>query len=440
MVMNENKAVLSTQGAVVGALLIDPQICGELFAETSPRDLVTAEYRSVYEAARSLFLEGRAVDPVTVLDRMGGGAETREFLSELIEITPTSANWREYARLLREQARLYRLQRAGERLTQAATLDEARAVLSEAQEDSSDMESGDIVSITQGTLDFLTRQSEPVKYIEFGIDRLDRNLFAALGDFVVIGGRPSAGKTLLSVQMADVLSRSYRVGYFSLETSPGKIYDRFFAQAIPLDFGDIKRHSLAAEDHAALSYHKRRFLKQSLDVIRAGGYTVEKIQTETLRKRYQVICVDYLQLVRLERAKPGNRTEEVGAVSRALHTLAQRHNVLVIALAQLSRPPKGVKADPTLGDLRESGQIEQDADIVMMLSLKIPGPGEPPTTDRLLRVVKNKEGSLGQIVLGFDGRHQQLLEYLEMPAAPVPKAPAAPAPAPEPDPQVSLDD
>ena len=120
MVMNENKAVLSTQGAVVGALLIDPQICGELFAETSPRDLVTAEYRSVYEAARSLFLEGRAVDPVTVLDRMGGGAETRKFLSELIEITPTSANWREYARLLREQARLYRLPRAGERLGKAA--------------------------------------------------------------------------------------------------------------------------------------------------------------------------------------------------------------------------------------------------------------------------------------------------------------------------------
>ncbi len=439
MVMNENKAVLSTQGAVVGALLIDPQICGELFAETSPRDLVTAEYRSVYEAARSLFLEGRAVDPVTVLDRMGGGAETRKFLSELIEITPTSANWREYARLLREQARLYRLQRAGERLTQAATLDEARAVLSEAQEDSSDMESGDIVSITQGTLDFVTRQSEPVKYIEFGIDRLDRKLYASLGDFVVIGGRPSAGKTLLSVQMADVLSQTYRVGYFSLETSPGKIYDRFFSQAIPIDFGSIKRHTMTANDHAALAYHKRRFLRQSLDVIRAGGYTVEKIQTETLRKRYQVICVDYLQLVRLERAKPGNRTEEVGAVSRALHTLAQRHNVLVIALAQLSRAPKGVKANPTLSDLRESGQIEQDADIVMTLSVKIPKDDESPTTDRLLQILKNKEGGLGKIDFFFDGKHQQLTEYLEMSDIPAPKERRAPRPMPEPDPQMSLD-
>ncbi len=436
--MTTSKAVLSTQGAVVGALLIDPGICGELFAETSPQDLVTADYRSVYEAARSLFLDGKTVDPVTVLDRMGGGTNTRKFLSGLIEITPTSANWREYARLLREQARLYRLQQAGERLIQAATLGEARAVLSEAQADASDMDSGDVVSITQGAVNFLTNQANPVKYIEFGIDKLDKKAYASLGDFVVIGGRPSAGKTLLSIQMADVLSQNYRVGYFSLETSPEKIFDRFFAQAVPLDFGDIKRHTLTQEDHAAFAYHKKRFLKQSLDVIRAGGYTVEKIQTETLRKRYQVIFVDYLQLVQLERAKPGNRTEEVGAVSRALHTLAQRHNVLVIALAQLSRAPKGTKADPTLSDLRESGQIEQDADIVMLLSLKLLGEDEPDNGDRLLQIVKNKEGRTGKFALAFDGRLQQLLEYIEMPDTAAPKTSAAPKP--EPDPQLRMED
>ena len=436
--MTTSKAVLSTQGAVVGALLIDPGICGELFAETSPQDLVTADYRSVYEAARSLFLDGKTVDPVTVLDRMGGGTNTRKFLSGLIEITPTSANWREYARLLREQARLYRLQQAGERLIQAATLGEARAVLSEAQADASDMDSGDVVSITQGAVNFLTNQANPVKYIEFGIDKLDKKAYASLGDFVVIGGRPSAGKTLLSIQMADVLSQNYRVGYFSLETSPEKIFDRFFAQAVPLDFGDIKRHTLTQEDHAAFAYHKKRFLKQSLDVIRAGGYTVEKIQTETLRKRYQVIFVDYLQLVQLERAKPGNRTEEVGAVSRALHTLAQRHNVLVIALAQLSRAPKGTKADPTLSDLRESGQIEQDADIVMLLSLKLLGEDEPDNGDRLLQIVKNKEGRTGKFALAFDGRLQQLLEYIEMPDTAAPKTSAAPKP--ETDPQLRMED
>ncbi|MCI9485163.1 MAG: hypothetical protein HFH27_12010 [Clostridiaceae bacterium] len=410
--MAASKAVLSTQAAVIGALLIHPEICGELFAETSARDLVTADYRDVYEAARALLLEDKPADPVTVLDRMGGGPETRKFLLEMMDITPSAANWREYAKLLREQARLYRLQQAGKRLMRSGTLDEARSVLSDAQQDGSDMEGGNVVSISQGTVDFLKRQSEPVRYINFGVGRLDRQLYASLGDFIVIGGRPSAGKTLFSVQLADTLSRKYRVGYFSLETSPEKIFDRFFAQAVPLDFSDVKRHSLSREDYEALTYQKRRFLEQHLDVIRAGGYTAEAIQMETLRRRYQVILVDYLQLVRLEKSRAGNRTEEVGAVSRALHTLAQRHNVLVIALAQLSRAPKGMRVDPTLSDLRESGQIEQDADIVMLLSLKIPDTDDEDNGDRLLQIVKNKEGRTGKFCLAFDGRHQQLVERM----------------------------
>lgn len=375
--MAASKAVLSTQAAVIGALLIHPEICGELFAETSARDLVTADYRDVYEAARALLLEDKPADPVTVLDRMGGGPETRKFLLEMMDITPSAANWREYAKLLREQARLYRLQQAGKRLMRSGTLDEARSVLSDAQQDGSDMEGGNVVSISQGTVDFLKRQSEPVRYINFGVGRLDRQLYASLGDFIVIGGRPSAGKTLFSVQLADTLSRKYRVGYFSLETSPEKIFDRFFAQAVPLDFSDVKRHSLSREDYEALIYQKRRFLEQHLDVIRAGGYTAE-----------------------------------VGAVSRALHTLAQRHNVLVIALAQLSRAPKGMRVDPTLSDLRESGQIEQDADIVMLLSLKIPDTDDEDNGDRLLQIVKNKEGRTGKFCLAFDGRHQQLVERM----------------------------
>lgn len=404
--MAVNQAALSTQAAVVGAMLIDPAICGELFAATSARDLVTADYRDVYEAARALFFEDKPVDAVTVLDKLGGGAETRKFLMELMDVTPSAANWKEYAALLREQARLYRLQQIGEQLIQARSASEAQALLEQAQSDYGGTDSSDIVGMTQGLTDFLLRQGEPVQYVQFGIGRLDRRLYASMGDFIIIGGRPSAGKTLLSVQMADVLSRTYRVGFFSLETSPEKLYDRFFAQAIPLDFGTVKQHRLTAEDFTALAYRKREYLSRKLEVIRAGGYSAADIQAATLARRYQVIFVDYLQLVRTEKA--GNRTEEVSAVSRALHTLSQRHGVMVIALAQLSRPQKGSIAPPTLSDLRESGQIEQDADIVLLLSKEEDG-------DRLLQVAKNKEGETGKFSLAFDGQHQQLVEYMEMP-------------------------
>lgn len=410
----KKKAVqLGGQDAVIGSLLIDPSVCGELFAETAAEDFRDADYRDVYLAARALFFEDRPVDPVTILDRMGGGQETRRFLTELIEVTPTAANWREYARLMREEARLARLREIGLQLRDAATLEEARGLVRQAAETDTESRSGDVVGMTAGLMDFYKRQAEPVNYVQFGIGRLDRNLSASLGDFIVIGGRPSAGKTLFAVQMADILSRSYRVGFFSLETSPSKIFDRFFAQTVPIDFGRVKRHDLTEEDQHALAYHKRRLLTQRLDVIRAGGYTADMIQAETLRRRYDVIFVDYLQLVRTD-AK-GNRTEEVSAVSRALHTLAQRHGVMVIALAQLSRAPKGMRADPTLSDLRESGQIEQDADIVMLLSLKLVGEDEPDDGDRLLQIVKNKEGTTGRFPLAFDGRHQQLVEYMEMP-------------------------
>lgn len=409
----EKMVQLGGQDAVIGSLLIDPSICGELFAETAAEDFRNAEFRDVYLAARKLFFEDRPVDPVTILDRMGGGQETRQLLGDLIEITPTSANWREYARVMREETRLFRLRELGRQMWGAATLEEARGLVRQAAETDTESRSGDVVGMTAGLMDFYKRQAEPVNYVRFGFGKLDKNLYASLGDFIVIGGRPSAGKTLFAVQLADTLSRSYRVGFFSLETSPGKIFDRFFAQAVPIDFGRVKRHELQEEDQHALAYHKQRMMKQRLDVIRAGGYTADMIQAETLRRRYEVIFVDYLQLVRTD-AK-GNRTEEVSAVSRALHTLAQRHGVMVIALAQLSRAPKGMRADPTLSDLRESGQIEQDADVVMLLSLKLVGEDEPDDGDRLLQTVKNKEGTTGRFTLAFDGRHQQLVEYMEMP-------------------------
>ncbi len=415
----ETKAFLSTQTAVIGSLLIAPEICGELFAETRAEDLVTASYRSVYEAARELFVSGRPVDPLTVLDRLGGGAECRKLLTEIMDVTPSAANWREYARLLREQARLYRLQQLGAAMQRAQTLDEARTLVQQAQEEGSEQGRSNAVTVQDGLLDFLQRIAEPVRYMEFGIGGLDRRLFAALGDFIVIGGRPSAGKTLLSIQMADTLSKTYRVGYFSLETGRRKFFDRFFTQAVPLDFNDVKRHTLKEDDFGALAYQKKSLMARQLEMIPAGGYSAADIQAETLARRYQVIFVDYLQLVRSGGGdKTGNRTEEVGAVSRALHTLSQKHNVLVIALAQLSRGVKtrdGSEVAPTVSDLRESGQIEQDADAVLLLYRTDP---KDPQSDRRIKVAKNKEGVVGAFDLAFNGKTQQLVERMAMPEAP----------------------
>lgn len=420
------QAVLSAQAAVVGSLLIDPGICGELFAEVREEDFVTAEYQGVYKAARELFFDSKVVDPVTVLDRLGGGAEARRFLGELIEVTPSAANWKEYASLLREQARLWRLRETGRQLTEAMTLEEARQLVSKAQAAGSGRGRRSAVTMKASLLDFLQRIEEPVEYLRFGNSLLDQKLFASLGDMIVLGGRPSSGKTLFSLQMADVLSREYRVGYFSLETGPRKLFDRFVAQAVPLDFQRIKQHKLDMEDMYAVARRKKELLRRKLEIIPAGGYTVDDIRAEALAGQYQVIFVDYLQLVRAA-GRRQNRTEEVGEVSRGLHTLAQQHGITVIALAQLSRPERGVRRPPRLGDLRESGQIEQDADAVLMLSLASDGSETEKSTDRMLQIVKNKEGELTYMRLAFDGRTQQLLERMEN-RKPAPRPLAFPQP------------
>jgi len=167
-------------------------------------------------------------------------------------------------------------------------------------------------------------------------------------------------------------------------------------------------------------------------MIPAGGYSAADIQAETLSRQYQVIFVDYLQLVRSGEGRGGNRTEEVGAVSRALHTLSQKHNVLVIAPAQLSRGVKnrdGTENAPTLTDLRESGQIEQDADVVALL-YKV---DSTKNADRRLKIAKNKEGVIDAFDMAFDGRRQQLVERMQTPqtARPLRGTPVLDKPEPQ---------
>ena len=145
--------------------------------------------------------------------------------------------------------------------------------------------------------------------------------------------------------------------------------------------------------------------------------SVQDIQADALARRYEIVYIDYLQLVEPETRKP-NRTEQVSGISRGLQQLAHGHGMLVVALSQLSRADKAGEdklVEPTMSDLRESGQIEQDADAILLLYLE--EPGRPDKSRRVLKVAKNKEGTRGRIYLVFDGQYQRFRESaLEEPA------------------------
>lgn len=399
---------LSAQQAVLGALLIEPTICGDLFQRVRPEDFVTPEFRTVYNAARELFFDSKAVDPVSICYRAGGD-EYRKLLMDLMDMTPTAANWEVYADIMVEQAKLYRWRTTLERTPLVTTLEEARELTGKASEQVMDHDDAKVIGAAQGLVDMLTEQERPIDPIPYGIRRLDDTMLSQRGEFVVIGGRPSAGKTAFALQAAATMGKTHRVGFFSLETSPQKIYTRLAAQTIGVDFQLLRRHSLGDDDRKTIALATKEFSRLQFECIKAAGMTVEDIQSLTLARRYDVIFVDYLQLIK---SRGVNRTEEVSRISMALATLARAHDVLVIALAQLHRPETDsdkVKA-PTMSSFRESGQIEQDADAILLLYLLDPA---DPKSDRRLKVAKNKEDRLTAIDLAFDGAHQRFAERIK---------------------------
>lgn len=393
--------ILDAETAVLGSMLIAPEIVGEAMLRLRAEDFLDAEYRSVFAAIRRLWQQSRPVDAVTVLHQLGGDAY-EPFLREIMEATPTAANWEAYADILAEQARLTRIKASAAQIINAATLDDARAAVEAAGTQLCARRDARAVSFADGLSDFYRRQAagKVPNYIPWGIRQLDEQLYAEPGDFIILGGYPSAGKTLLATQFAWHMSSTRRVGFFSLETSPAKIFDRLISQVAEINFTRIKRHTMQSADYTAagkLAYNPDAV---HLDVINASGFDVADVQAHALAKQYDVIFLDYVQLLR---ATGNTRVEQVTNISLALHTMAQRTGITIVALSQLSRPEKGAAKSrtPQMSDLRESGQLEQDADAIMILKAA-------PDNTRTLSIVKNKEGERGAIKLSFDAAHLRL--------------------------------
>lgn len=392
------------QVGVLGSLLIDaPHVAGMVMHRTREDDY-TGELRTIFTACRELFQAGKPIDAVTV-SGVVGPAYTQK-LMELMEYTPTAANVEAYIDLTIEQAKLYRLQGLSLQLAAAVTLEAAQKLMAQANRILGGRPGVRIVSMEQGFLDFCDRQQKPANLIPCGLDRVDETLRVEFGDFIVLGGYPSAGKTALSIQLAWNQAKDRRVGYFSLETKPEKIIDRTVAAVCGVDFGRIKDHGMNEEDWRNCEVKSSVFVGRKLEIIQAGGLSVVDIQSLSLAGRYEIIYIDYLQLIEPEDRRRSD-VEQVTQISKDLHILAQTTGITVVALSQLSRPQKGGEQEkaPGLHSLRQSGQIEQDADGVMLLYKEEPNNSR---SRRCLKIAKNKEGEAGGIAyLTFDGAHQR---------------------------------
>jgi len=425
MALNESRPSLEAEQAVVGSLLVagsrgETETIRGLMSLVQEEDLLNPVDKAVFQAARSLFRSGGAVDPITIRDRIGG--EYADYLVQLMDMTPTAANWREWARAAHEQAALRRVRALAEPLSLAVTLEDCRPISAQLGQLLSDGRRLNTWTVPQ-LLDSFFESQDPdtpkPEYVTFGLQVLDEGSYIEPGDVVVIGGYPSDGKTALSMQMAWHMAKNYRVGFFSLETDRRKLRDRLLAHAAGLNMADIKRRQLGDAAWEELAKRQAEFVKRDLTLVEAAGMSAADIETSSRAYGFQVIFIDYIQLVVPEKQSGGTRSEQIAAVSRALHTFAQKTGTLVVELAQLARQERhsgkggaGARRDPTMQDLKESGQLEQDADMILLLFRPVPGdmgPGGQPLSredHRLLKIGKNKEGRWGNWVLYFDGGRQ----------------------------------
>lgn len=421
------------QASVIGSMLIDDRCVPEVVSIVSEDDFTSA-FRSIFRAARWLFDEGCNVDPVTVMHQLGDDPEYRRILAECMEVTPSAAQAGQYARVLHEQGRLLRIRELGQQLLAAGDLAEARAMLEDAAGLAADTDNRRICNMSQAMMEFAERHVGEVQYLDWPIKELTEPLGVEKGDFIVVGGRPSTGKTALTIQCAYHWGKTHRVGYFSLETNQRKISDRLVSHAVRISKNRIRRNQLTDEDWSRWTrVCSEHIVKNGLEIIEAAGMSVSDIQAFSTMRGYEIIVVDYLQMIE----EPGRSSyEAVTAISKKLHILAQRRGIIVVALSQLARMDKNNPRHATMSDLRESGQIEQDADIILMLN-----PVDPKkpvqTQNRLLRAEKNKENELCEIELEFAGHLQTfckapitLDEHMPRRTVAAPPPPPYPAPVP----------
>lgn len=395
------------QKAVIGAGLIDGGCVPEILAETRPEDYA-GELRRYYEAFAALSADGKPVDTITVGAYLGPAYV--DLTLALAKLTPTSANVGTYIQLCKEQARLSLLRQCGSDMMAAVSLEDARAALDKAAGislDSARRTSWTAGELVQDWWEALNREEKP-EYLSTGLGFLDATLRTVPGNYIIIAGYTSHGKSAMGLQMAWELSKSRKIGYFGFEGTRREWTNRLIAHVAEVPLRSIQDMELTQAQIRSCASACNEIDRRPLEFVPAAGYSVDDIRAETLRKGYQVVFVDYLQEVRGARdARKFGRVQEVGEISSGLQQMGLRYGVTIYAMSQLSRALKDKDEYvplPVLSDLRESGQIEQDADAVVFVHAPY---WRSFPAFRVMDLAKNRNGKKASFFADFAGEFQR---------------------------------
>jgi replicative DNA helicase len=456
---------VEAEQSLLGSILIDQDSMLKIGDITHPEDFYRDSHRLIYEGMLDLYERHEPIDILTVgnrleekgkLQHVGG----RAYLVELSNAVPTSAHIAHYAQIIQKKASLRRLIEAATRITRLGyeeesdidvTLDEAERTLFGV---SQNLTKNAFVPISRvlteafDRIDELHRERGKLRGVPTGFKELD-DLLAGLqrSDLLILAARPSVGKTSLAMNIAAnvALKGKAPVGVFSLEMSKEQLVDRMICAEAGVDLWKMRTGRLSDrdEDFPRIGHALGVLSEAPIYIDDTPSLTVMELRTKARRMQAEhglgLIIVDYLQLMEGRNKKAGgddNRVQEVSEISRGLKQIARELSVPVLALAQLSRAVELNKpAIPRLAHLRDSGSIEQDADVVLFIYRKAAdrnfreedlAPEEKNVAE--IHIAKHRNGPTGMVRLFFD-RTRTSFRNLDLRAAPNMPPPPPPPPS-----------
>ena len=422
---------VEAEQSVLGSMLVDPRTVSDVMEILKMEDFYMEANRLTYEAIQKMFLDGRSIDPVTVLEeitRMGYREKVpRDYILQLVEITPHAANVMDYARIVRSKSMLRELQQVG-----ADIIDLTRAEEEEA-DTVADLAEQKVYAVRQGrevqgftplnvaisevyaNLDELATSAGKLPGLPTGFAMLDQYIGGLnKSDLILLGARPGMGKTAIALNMAMSAAKKSdkTVVIFQLEMSRTQLATRLLSAEGFIDSKKLRLGNLTDEDWQNMANATESLNRLNILIDENSGITVPEMKAKCRRLGDQLglIVIDYLQLMHTPK-HTDNRVQEVAEISRSLKIMAKELNVPVLCCCQLSRGPQGRQDKrPMLSDLRESGSIEQDADIVLFIYRDdyYNNEGENKNAAELI-VAKNRHGETGKIDLQWLGQFTAFL-------------------------------
>lgn len=391
---------------IIGEMMRDPDAMRMSLDELKISDFSVMQYRRIFEACVLLDVKGKVIDPLVVVGEFP--TEEKGEIKNLlyacaVEIISTAAYAEHIGMLKKLSARrraYHKLQAIGNAIEDDADGNNIQSLVDDLAVSVDFVDRKTEVSSTEAFSRFVEALGKPKLRYRTGISAVDNMVKLGKGHYFVIGARPSQGKTALSLQMAVSMAERHKVLYFSFETSADRLYERILARSANVDYGKIVNGDMSDDDVEKIKLLEPYFDDIRLMTIEAAGMTVEQIKATAVKHHADVVFIDYLGLVSTS-SVVGSSYERTTLISMALHNMAQKTGITIIALCQLSRVAN--KTEPDMTALRDSGQIEQDADEIMFIHT----PDEENKRSKKLIVAKNKDGECGAFDIEFVGRYQR---------------------------------